>query len=86
MRALGRRTDADALLTEAGAKYADTQAVQIARSYALRGDKDEAFKWLNRAYDNRDSSLYVVRQDPMLGDLRDDARFAALVQKMNLPK
>jgi adenylate cyclase len=84
--ALGRRTDADAFLAEARAKHADTQALPIAQSYALRGDKDEAFKWLNRAYDNRESFLYMVRQDPMLGNLRDDPRFAAFVQKMNLPK
>jgi TolB-like protein len=84
--ALGRRTDADAFLAGARAKYADTQAFQIAQSYALRGDKDEAFKWLNHAYDNREPALYVVGQSPMLGNLRDDPRFAAFVQKMNLPK
>jgi len=83
---LGRRTEAEAILAEARAKHADTQALSIAESYALSGDKDEAFKWLNRAYDNRDTNLYVVGQDPMLENLRDDPRFAAFVQKMNLPK
>jgi TolB-like protein len=83
--ALGRRTEADAFLAEAKAKYADTQAYQITQSYALRGDKDEAFKWLNRAYDNREFLLCVVRQNPMLRNLRDDPRFTELVRKLKLP-
>jgi TolB-like protein/thioredoxin-like negative regulator of GroEL len=84
--AVGRRTEADAFLTEVQARHADTQALQIARSYALRGDKDEAFQWLDRAYDNRESMLYVVRQDPMLRSLRDDPRFNELVHKLKLPE
>ncbi len=83
---LERRTDAEAFLAEAKAKHADTQALQIAQSYALRGDKDEAFKWLNRAYDNRQTLLYVVRQDPLLRNLRGDPRFEEFVQKMKLPE
>jgi tetratricopeptide (TPR) repeat protein len=38
--ALGRRTEADALLAEAKAKYGDTQALGFAQSYARRGEKD----------------------------------------------
>ena len=86
MWALGHRTEADALLAEAKAKHADTQALEIADAYAMRGDKDEAFKWLNRAYDNRESQLYVVRQHPMLRHLRDDPRFTELVRKLKLPE
>jgi len=83
--ALGRRTEADAFLAEAKDKHANMQATQIAYSYAMRGDKDEAFKWLNRAYDNRESSLYVVRQEPLFRNLRDDPRFTDLVRKLKLP-
>ncbi len=83
--ALGRRTEADAFLAEAKAKHADAQALQIAQSYALRGEKDEAFKWLNRAYDNRETLLYVVQQDPLLRNLRDDPRFTEFVRKLKLP-
>jgi TolB-like protein len=83
---LARRTDAEAFLADAKAKHADTQALQIAQSYALRGDRDEAFKWLNRAYDNRQTLLYVVRQDPLLRNLRDDPRFNEFVRKMKLPE
>jgi hypothetical protein len=40
---------------------------------------------LNRAYDNRESSLYVVRQEPLFRNLRDDPRFTDLVRKLKLP-
>jgi len=84
--ALGRRPEADALLAEAKAKYADTQALGFAESYARRGEKDEAFKWLNRAYDNREAALTLMRQCQMLSNLRDDPRFTELVRKLKLPE
>jgi TolB-like protein/tetratricopeptide (TPR) repeat protein len=84
--ALGRRAESDALLAEAKAKHADAQAVLIAQSYAMRGDKEQAFRWLSRAYDNRESLLHVVRQDPSFRSLHDDPRFTAFVHKMKLPE
>lgn len=42
--ALGRRQEADALLAMATAKYADSQAYRFAGSYALRDEKDAAFR------------------------------------------
>jgi len=83
---LGRRVEADALLAEAKAKYANTQADSLAESYARRNDKDEAFKWLNRAYDNRDPAVTTVRADPILRNLRGDPRFTELLRKMRLPE
>jgi hypothetical protein len=41
---------------------------------------------LYRAYDIREYSLYVVRQDQMLRNLRDDPRLTALVRKLKLPE
>ena len=84
--ALGRHTEADALLGEAKTKYADTQADSIAGSYALRNDKEEAFKWLYRAYDNRDAGVTLMRVDLSLRNLHGDPRFTALLRKMKLPE
>ena len=83
---VGRRTEADALLAEGKTKHADTQAIYIARVYAMRGDKDEAFKWLNRAYDNGESYLIAVRNDPGLRNLHGDPRFNEFVRKLKLPE
>jgi TolB-like protein len=84
--ALGRRAESDALLEQVKAKFADTQATSIAESYALRNDSDEAFKWLNRAYENREPYVSVVRADPAFQNLRGDPRLADLLRKMNLAK
>jgi TolB-like protein/Flp pilus assembly protein TadD len=81
--ALGRRADADAVLVEAKTKYANSQAVGLADSYALRNESDEAFKWLERAYENREPAATVIGADPQLRSLREDPRFAALLHKMN---
>jgi TolB-like protein len=84
--ALGRRKEADAVLAEAKAKYADSQAYSLAASYALRNDKDEAFKWLDRAYDNRESGVMTMWADAFLRSLRGDPRFTALLRKLKLPQ
>jgi serine/threonine protein kinase len=83
---LGRHSEADALLSVAKAKYADTHAMNFAESYARRNDKEQAFKWLDRAYDNRDPGITLIRVDPMLRNLREDPRFAALLRKLKLPE
>lgn len=84
--ALGRRAESDALLEEEKAKFSDTQAFSIADSYALRNDTDEAFKWLNRAYENREPYVSVVLGDPAFQKLRGDPRLADLLRKMTLLK
>jgi serine/threonine-protein kinase len=81
---LGQRPEATALLTEGQAKYGSARAYNIAESYALRDQKDEAFKWLDRAYENREAQITMFRSDPSLRGLRADPRFTALGQKMHL--
>jgi TolB-like protein len=83
--ALGRRTEADALLAEIKAKHSGTKAIEIACSYATRNDKDEAFRWLDRAYRNKEPALTYMSIFWCLRNLRDDPRFAAIQRKLNLP-
>jgi tetratricopeptide (TPR) repeat protein len=61
------------------------QAYQIAEVYAWCGDKERAFAWLERAYQQRDAGLSGVRIDPLLRSLHEDGRFAALLRQMKLP-
>ena len=59
----------------------------IAIIYAGLGDKDQAFQWLNRAYDDRSYILVVyLNTDSRLDNLRSDPRFLELRQKINLPE
>jgi Flp pilus assembly protein TadD len=86
---LGRKADADSALTEAEKTFATSQTYNIATLHALRGELDQAFLWLNRAYQRHDPILIGIppfTADPDLKSLRGDPRYNALVRKMNLPE
>jgi len=57
----------------------------IALIYAGLGDKDEAFRWLDKAYEERSVRLINIAVHPRFAGLRDDSRFAVLVQRIGLP-
>ena len=61
-------------------------ACRIAELYADLGDKDQAFRWLNTAYRERDQALLGLNTDFLLDPLRSDPRFAELVGKVGLPQ
>jgi serine/threonine protein kinase/Tfp pilus assembly protein PilF len=83
--ALGRKKEADAALAELLTKYHATMAYQIAELYAVRGDADRAFEWLERAYIQRDVGLTYIKGDPPLRNLKHDPRYAVFLKKMGLP-
>jgi len=56
--------------------------LQIAIVYAQAGDKDKAFEWLEKAYQQRDPGLIELESDPELEPLRGDARFRALQDRL----
>jgi len=72
-------------------RFADGEAYEIALIYAWRGDRDAAFEWLDRAFMQRGgrgvSRLHFrsLKFDPLLRNVRDDARYATLLRQMNLP-
>jgi tetratricopeptide (TPR) repeat protein len=83
--ALGRRKEADTALAELVEKDKEGFAFQIAEAYAFRGEADEAFAWLERAYDQRDPGLSQIRGDALLKGLEADLRYKAFLKKMRLP-
>jgi TolB-like protein/Tfp pilus assembly protein PilF len=85
--ALGRDEEADEALSQL-LKFdsSSTFAYQIAEVYAYWGDADQAFYWLNRAYELRDPGLTYLRGSPYLDRLRDDSRYGVLFKKLNLPR
>jgi hypothetical protein len=50
------------------------------------GDKDEAFAWLGKAFEERDLQLTFIKVDPTWDSIRSDSRFAALMQRIGLPQ
>ena len=58
---------------------------EIAVIYAGLGDKDRAFDWLEKAYEERSNALARFRMDPRIWSLRSDSRFQDLLRRMNFP-
>lgn len=83
--AMGRRTDSDAALAQVISSHSD-DAFGIAEIYAFRGQADEAFKWLDRSYAQKDTRLSFVKGDRLFKNVEDDPRFKAFLKKMNLPE
>ncbi|MFZ1928440.1 MAG: hypothetical protein WAU50_04850, partial [Candidatus Sulfotelmatobacter sp.] len=63
-----------------------SSALTIARFYADLGDKEQAFHWLNVAYQEHDWLLIGLNTYFQLDPLRSDPRFADLVRKVGLPQ
>jgi len=83
--ACGDRPAADESLTELIAKDRDVMAYQIAEVYAWRGEKNNAFQWLQVSLDNHDTGLLSVSIDPLMQSLRPDARYNEVLAKIGLP-
>jgi len=50
------------------------------------GERDQAFQWLEKGYQNRSSHVNWIKVDPMLDNLRSDPRFVELVKRVGLPQ
>jgi eukaryotic-like serine/threonine-protein kinase len=58
--------------------------VIVAQEYALLGDRENAIRWLQKAYDDR--SLLFIKVEPELDSIRSDPRYADLLRRMGLPQ
>jgi predicted Zn-dependent protease len=86
---LGRKAEADATLAELKKNFAAELPYDIAIVHALRGENDQAFAWLDRAYQQHDYSIIAIPQITVELDtknLRADPRFKAFLKRMNLPE
>jgi len=84
-QALGKKMESDSALANLIHGHQNDVAFQIAEVYAYRGETDKAFEWLDRAYQNRDSGMAVIKGDPLLRNIERDPRYAAFLKKMRLP-
>ena len=57
----------------------------LPRLYAALGDKDEAFRILEKAVEERNSLLVALKEDPPFENLHSDPRWKALLRRMNFP-
>jgi TolB-like protein len=83
--AMKRKADSDMALKHLIDQSANDSAFAIAEVLAFRGETDKALVWLERAYQQKDTELYVVKGDWPLKNLEGDARFKAFLHKLNIP-
>jgi hypothetical protein len=56
----------------------------IAWIYTGLGEKEKAFEWLAKAYEERSNWLIMLNNDRLFDPLRSDTRFADLLKKIGL--
>jgi TolB-like protein/Tfp pilus assembly protein PilF len=83
-QAQGEPSAADAALEDFIARDSIGGAFQVAVLYAIRKEPDQMFKWLDTAYATHDSGMVQLSVTPFFIPYRDDPRFAALCQKLNV--
>ena len=83
----GQRSEAVKILDDLKERSKQTyvQPMWIAGIYIGLGQKDQAFEWLQKAYDDRSGWLVYLKVDPVFNPLRSDPRFADLMQRVGLP-
>jgi len=84
----GQKTEAIKIITKLieQSKQRYISPYWIAMIYACLGENDNAFKWLNKALEERSSGLLWIQVEPKLDRLRSDKRFSELLRTMGLLK
>ena len=84
----GRRREALATLDELRriSKPRDPSPFRIAMVHIGLGETDRAFEWLQKAFEARDWQMALLKVEPAFDGLRSDPRFAALLERVGLPR
>jgi TolB-like protein/Tfp pilus assembly protein PilF len=80
---LGRTDEALRIMADLESNHV-TWSRNIAEVYALSGDFDSAFDWLNRAVELHDVGLLYLHASPFLDVLHDDPRWQAVLTRIGL--
>jgi TolB-like protein/Tfp pilus assembly protein PilF len=82
----GRRREALRLINELKQrrKTSYVSADALVDPYLALGDYDEAFVWLERAYQEKSGGLQYLKVDPFFDPVRKDPRFADLQHRVGL--
>ncbi len=79
------RTDEARKLVEAFANSdaAKNRPYEVAEVYAVIGEKETAFAWLEKSYQMRQANLVSLKVDPALDSLHDDPRYQDLLRRVH---
>jgi TolB-like protein/Tfp pilus assembly protein PilF len=84
---IGKTEEARKILQEAELawKSGDPLSNYIGAVHACLGAKDAAFEWLEKAFQQHETSLMYFKVQPLFDNLRGDPRFDALVKRIGIP-
>jgi hypothetical protein len=83
----GKRAEAQKVLDKLNelSKQKYVSAVFMAKIYSGLRDKDRAFQWLEKAYEDRSIvSVGFIKTNPMFDPVRSDPRYVDLLRRTNL--
>lgn len=80
----GRQAEARELLPLVLKDYGQTSPYIVAITYAVLGEKEMAFVWLQKAADQQQADLVSLKVEPAFDGLRADPRFAELLRRVGL--
>jgi tetratricopeptide (TPR) repeat protein len=58
---------------------------EVAIAYSSLGNRDRAFQWLEKAYNDRADCMTNLRADPRFDSLRPDPRFQEMIRRVGIP-
>lgn len=79
---LGKTAESDERLQRVLNDYSAGNAYQVAEIYAMRDEKNDAFKWLNRALKERDAGMTHAKVNPRFRNLHRQLRWKNLLKKI----
>ena len=84
----GRRDEAQQVLDELKelAKRRYVSPYSVAAIYALLGDKDAAFEWLEKAYSDGAYGILFLKSTPEWDGFRSEPRFQDVMRRVGLPQ
>ncbi len=82
----GKRDEAQKVIADlkelSNRRYVDPSLIAVI--YAGLGENDQAFHWLEKAYEDRSGFLVHAKVEPIFDDLRSDPRFTDLLRRVGL--
>jgi eukaryotic-like serine/threonine-protein kinase len=72
-------------LTLKEGEQAGTGALELAGAYARVGNKDKAFEWLEKSYEEKVGDITLIKYLPDFKSLRGEPRLSALLKRIGLP-
>jgi TolB-like protein/DNA-binding winged helix-turn-helix (wHTH) protein/Tfp pilus assembly protein PilF len=68
------------------AKSRYVPSVLVSEACVRVGDKDSAFEWLERGFEERDDLMIDLKAEPVFDGLRSDPRFQDLIRRVGIPQ